>query len=67
MNLYDYTQINCRVGLIIDTLLNFFLNYVLLLLLDYHWIPSSVHQGLPSGNVVYAGNDSDGSPIYVGR
>ncbi|KAL7015574.1 hypothetical protein ACKWTF_016529 [Chironomus riparius] len=35
--------------------------------MNYHWIPSSVHQGLPSGNVVYAGNDSDGSPIYVGR
>jgi len=35
--------------------------------MSYHWIPSSIHQGLPTGSAVYAGNDADGSPIYVGR
>ncbi|KAG5669655.1 hypothetical protein PVAND_017539 [Polypedilum vanderplanki] len=36
--------------------------------MNYHWIPSTVHQAMPAGgNAVYAGNDSDGSPIYVGR
>jgi hypothetical protein len=33
----------------------------------YNWIPSTIHAGLPAGNAVYAGNDSDGTPIYVGR
>ncbi|CRK93742.1 CLUMA_CG007270, isoform A [Clunio marinus] len=35
--------------------------------MNYHWIPSSTHQGLATGSAVYAGNDADGSPIYVGR
>lgn len=34
--------------------------------MSYHWVPSSVHQGI-FGSSVYAGNDADGSPIYVGR
>lgn len=33
---------------------------------DYTWIPSGIYQGVP-GNAVRAGNDADGSPIYVGR
>lgn len=33
---------------------------------DYTWIPSGIYQGIP-GNAVRAGNDADGSPIYVGR
>lgn len=33
---------------------------------DFTWIPSSVYGGLPP-SAVNAGNDSDGSPIYVGR
>ncbi|KAJ6643770.1 hypothetical protein Bhyg_08735 [Pseudolycoriella hygida] len=32
----------------------------------YTWIPTTVYAGLPP-SAVYAGNDSDGSPIYVGR
>jgi len=35
--------------------------------MSFNWIPSSIHQGLPTGTAVYAGNDADGSPIYVGR
>lgn len=35
--------------------------------MSYHWISSSIHQGLVTGTAVYAGNDADGSPIYVGR
>lgn len=34
--------------------------------MSHNWVHSSVHQGIPH-NAVYAGNDSDGSPIYVGR
>lgn len=30
------------------------------------WIPTSVDRGLPN-NPVFVGNDSDGSPIFVGR
>uniref|UniRef100_A0A182IQW8 Uncharacterized protein n=1 Tax=Anopheles atroparvus TaxID=41427 RepID=A0A182IQW8_ANOAO len=32
----------------------------------FNWIPWSHHQGIPPAGV-YAGNDQDGSPIYVGR
>jgi hypothetical protein len=35
--------------------------------MSYHWVPASSHSGLGTSNAVYAGNDSDGSPIYVGR
>lgn len=30
-------------------------------------MPSTSHGGLGTSNAVYAGNDADGSPIYVGR
>lgn len=33
---------------------------------SFQWIPSSAYGGVPP-NAVYAGNDADGSPIYVGR
>lgn len=33
---------------------------------DFTWVQSSTYQGIP-GNAVHAGNDQDGSPIYVGR
>lgn len=33
---------------------------------DYNWIPTSAYAGIPP-NTVYAGNDADGAPIYVGR
>ncbi|XP_055606537.1 uncharacterized protein LOC129754466 [Uranotaenia lowii] len=32
----------------------------------YNWMPWSSHQGIPPA-AVYAGNDQDGSPIYIGR
>lgn len=32
----------------------------------FTWIPWTNHQGIPPAGV-YAGNDQDGSPIYVGR
>lgn len=32
----------------------------------YNWMPWSAHQGNPPAGV-YAGNDQDGSPIFVGR
>lgn len=32
----------------------------------HHWVPSSTYGALPH-NAVIAGNDSDGSPIYIGR
>jgi len=32
----------------------------------FTWLQSSAHAGIPP-NAVYAGNDADGSPIYVGR
>lgn len=32
----------------------------------HHWVPSSTYGGLPA-NAVIAGNDADGSPIYIGR
>lgn len=35
-------------------------------ILGYTWIPTTVYAGLPP-SAVYAGNDSDGTPIYVGR
>jgi len=36
--------------------------------MSFSWVSSSVHQGLPAGMpACYAGNDADGSPIYVGR
>ncbi|XP_063699510.1 uncharacterized protein LOC134830077 isoform X2 [Culicoides brevitarsis] len=34
--------------------------------MNFTWVPSSQYQGVP-GNAVIAGNDQDGSPIYVGR
>jgi hypothetical protein len=34
--------------------------------MSYSWVHSGIHQGIPH-NAVHAGNDSDGSPIYVGR
>lgn len=32
----------------------------------YSWVQSTTYQGL-TANAVHAGNDQDGSPIYVGR
>lgn len=32
----------------------------------FNWVHTSAHAPLPP-NAVYAGNDTDGSPIYVGR
>jgi len=34
--------------------------------MSYTWIPTTVYAGLPP-SAVYAGNDSDGTPIYIGR
>jgi len=34
--------------------------------MSYTWIPTTVYAGLPP-SAVYAGNDSDGTPIYLGR
>uniref|UniRef100_A0A336MXE7 CSON006343 protein n=1 Tax=Culicoides sonorensis TaxID=179676 RepID=A0A336MXE7_CULSO len=34
--------------------------------MNFTWVPSSPYAGIP-GNAVHAGNDQDGSPIYVGR
>lgn len=33
---------------------------------DHNWVPSGIYQGVPA-NAVLAGNDADGSPMYVGR
>lgn len=47
--------------------LNFFLcNWFSSSHKDYQWIPTSAYAGIPP-NTVYAGNDADGAPIYVGR
>lgn len=32
----------------------------------YSWAPSNVHSALPP-DALYAGSDTDGSPIFVGR
>lgn len=42
----------------LTSITNFFLGYT--------WIPTTVYAGLPP-SAVYAGNDSDGTPIYIGR
>lgn len=39
---------------------------IIFFFLAYQWYPSSVYGGLPP-NAVSAGNDADGSPIYIGR
>lgn len=35
-------------------------------IIGHHWVPTTTYGSLPH-NAVIAGNDSDGSPIYVGR
>lgn len=40
--------------------------YLQIHFIDFAWVPATVHSSLPP-DAVYAGTDSDGSQIFVGK